>query len=51
MRIKRYENKNEKGNRRGVFKPINIFVDNMDKFEEKETKKRKFQKKTLGTIV
>ena len=32
------------------FKPINISIDNMDKFEGKKIKKKRRFAKTLGTI-
>ena len=47
LRHQKYKNKWLENN----FKPINISINDMDKFEKKElTKKRTFTKKTLGII-
>ena len=45
-RIKRQGNKNWEGIRRAIFKQINISIDDMDKLEEKKSKKRPFAKST-----
>ena len=42
-------NKNKKRNRRVVFKPIIVFIDDMNKFKQKEMKKKR-PIKTLGVI-